>query len=460
MVEYSSHIKQLSDKESKHNLYEEKILGVPVWRILRFKTRTKLLKTKTDFNNKSNKKSVRLIVLLKYYFVSLYKIIKLIISNKTYKNVVFAFPRLAYLDGVYLDKFTDPIIQYSKIKENVLIFQKSLSGNHFKPRNHNEYVIESDFIDFTTKVLGIILSPCFALFYGKKIIKLYKKANSIFQLPKSFIVLGIIDLGEFYIKYHLSKIIFKRLKSKNLFIVNRGAFMSIILGAHKANAKVFEIQHGVTMADTILYTGEYHPLIDPDYFLTFGKKWIGPQFYMPMDKLINIGWAFKKKTLKLANEFEENSNDILIISSPGCTFKLFSIIVEMAEKYPQRNFCIRLHPQEAYKQEQLSIIRKTSNIHLESNRIDSAIIVNLYEHIMGDNSSVLFEALCAGKKVARIDMGGLDIKDEGGIPQKGFYYLKNMEDFENYLSDESPVFNTNLGIYDDFKEKTINQLIE
>lgn len=460
MSGYSTKVKEIARREEELNLSEDLVLGIPIWRVLRFRVRTLYFKKTTDFNNKSNTKSVRSIVLLKQYCLSFSKIALLILKNKRYKNLIFAFPRLTELDGLYIDKFTDPVIKHSKIKEDVLIFQKNLTGKDHSPRAHKEHLIESDFIDLTAKALSYILFPIFVLLYYKKIKNIYDRAQSFFLLPKSFVLSGVIEIGEFYISSYLNKIIIRKLKAKNIFIVGRGAFKSVILAGHKAKTKVFEIQHGVTMADTILYTGEYHPLADPDYFLAFGEKWKGPQFYMPQNKLINIGWAYKKETLQISKKLKTNYKDILVISSPNCTFKLFNLVHELSIKHPNRTFYLRLHPQEAYQQKQLDIIKTTPNIKMEPNQIDSAIIVNLYEHIMGENSSVLFEALCAGKKVARLDMGGLDIKDEGEISQKGFYYLRNVQDFDHYLSDQKSIDNGNLGIYDDFKDEVINQLID
>jgi len=460
MSGYSSKVKEIAKKEQELNLSKESVLGVPIWRILRFKTRTKYFKKTTGFNNKSNSKSVKPFFLLRRYVTSFYKISKLFIGNKTYKNVVYAFPRLAKLDGIYLDKFTDPVIKYSNIKYDVLIFQKTALGKQLEPRAHQQNLVETDFIDLTARAVSILLFPLFALAYGKRVKKVYKKAQPIFQLPKSFLIVSIISLGDFYLSYAFHKQLLKKLKVKNTFVVNRSAFSSQIVASRKVNAKTYEFQHGVTMADTILYTGQYHPIIDPDYFLAFGEKWKTPQFYIPLDKIVNIGWAYKKETKEVANKFKENTHDILIISSPGCTFMLFDLVCTFAQKHPDRTFYIRLHPQEAYQQKQLKTIQSTPNIQIEPNQIDSAIIVNLYQHIVGENSSVLFEALCAGKKVARLDMGGLDIKDEGGILQKGFYYLKSIQDFDAFLKDKSLGVNEDLGIYDDFKEETINRLIE
>lgn len=458
---YSSKVKKIAEEESKLNLYQGSILGIPAWRVLRFATRTSYFKKNTEFNNKSNKKEpVGIGSILRSYFKSFVKLSQLLLSSKRQRNVIFAFPRLAKVEGTSLDKFTDPVIEYSHIKDDFLILQRGLSGRHNKPRLHQEQTIETDFIDNTAKLLGVVLFPLFFLGYLMTILNIYKKVKGLYGVGIFFVFKSSMNLGEFYVKYFFIKVILKKLHAKNVFVVSRGAFIPVIVAARKAKASVYEMQHGVTMADTILYTGEYHPLADPDYFLAFGKKWIAPQFYIPLEKIINIGWGYKRMLKNSLQKPEFSNKCILVVSSPNCTFMLFDLVVELAKKFAAYEFHIRLHPQEGYKEEHYKKIERIANIKMDDQAVDSAIVVSQYQYFVGENSSVLYEALCLNKKVARLAMGGLDIKDDGGVPQEGFYYIRNEQDFESYVKDTTPRQNKDLGIYDDFKEETINRLIE
>lgn len=454
-------VKELADKESELKLYDGSIVGIPVWRLLRFKIRTNYFKRHTEFNNKSNKKEgINKTSLVKCYFNSSYNLAKLLSGSERRGNIIFAFPRLAKLNDIYLDKFTDPVIEYTDIKNDFLIFQRSLSGIHNKPRCHDKQTIETDFIDITAKILGVILFPIFFLCYMRAILRIYKKTKSLYSLGVSFVIKSIAELGEFYIKHIFIKLILRKLKAKNIFVVNRGAFASAIVSARKVNAKVYEMQHGISLSDTILYAGEYHPIADPDYFLVFGEKWIAPQFHMPLEKIINIGWAYKrmvKNSLQLP-DFPDNC--ILVISSPSCTFKLFKLVVKLAKEFPKYEFHIRLHPQEGYREEQYREIEQIDNISMDNHKVDSAVVVHQYNYIVGENSSVLYEALCLNKRVARLDMEGIVIKDQNNNTTTGFCYVKNMKDFKDFLNPKVGMNNLeSLGIYDDFKGEVVNKLI-
>src|SRR5690554_8998 len=455
-------VRELADKESELRLYDGNILGTPVWRLLRFKIRTNYYKKNTEFNNKSNKKEeINKVTLVKCFFNSFYKLANLLIVSEKRGNIVFAFPRLAKLNDIYLDKFTDPVIEYTDIRDDFLIFQRSLSGIHNKPRCHDKQTIETDFIDITAKILGVILFPIFFLCYMRTILRIYKKTKDLYALGVSFIITSSAELGEFYVKHTFVKLILSKLKARNIFIVNRGAFAPVIVSARKLNAKVYEMQHGISLSDTILYAGQYHPIADPDYFLVFGEKWIASQFYMPLEKIINIGWAYKrmvKNSLQLP-DFPDNC--ILVISSPSCTFKLFKLVVKLAKEFPKYEFHIRLHPQEGYRDEQYKAIEQIDNISMDNHKVDSAVVIHQYKYIVGENSSVLYEALCLNKRDARLDMEGIVIKDQNNNTTTGFSYVKNMKDFKDFLNPKEGKNDLeNLGIYDDFKEEVVNTLIK
>lgn len=455
-------VKELADKEIELNLYDGNILGIPIWRLLRFNLRTAYFKRHIGYNNKSNKKeSINLLSLIRCYFNSFFKLIKLLLSSERHNNVIFAFPRLAKLDNVYLDKFTDPIIEYTDLKNDFLIFQRSLGGLHRTPRQNQKATIETDFIDITAKILAIILFPLFFLKYAKTILHTYRKSKNLFGMNFSFLIKASIDLGEFYFKHYFVKLILLKLQSKHIFVVNRGVFTPVIVAARKVNAYVYELQHGVTLSDTILYAGKFHPLADPDRFLVFGEKWIAPQFYMPLDKILNIGWGYRKMLNKNLKTTKPSNNQILVISSPSCTFKLFELVVELARSFLDYEFHIRLHPQEGYKELQYKTIDQMNNIKLNDQAIDSAVVINQFKYLVGENSSVMYEALSLNKNVARLAMGGLEIKDQNDTAVNGFWYINNFDDFKNFLNAKEEVDNANeSGIYDNFDDSVVNKLIK
>ncbi|XKW96305.1 hypothetical protein R8G64_12865 [Tenacibaculum maritimum] len=99
--------------------------------------------------------------------------------------MVLAFPRLSQQDEGYFDKFTDPLIAQSNLKSNTLVLQRNLSGKQFSPRYNEDadYKI-SDFIDYTSKLIGVLIAPVIYIIYGKRYINLLKMLLLIFLYLK------------------------------------------------------------------------------------------------------------------------------------------------------------------------------------------------------------------------------------------------------------------------------------
>lgn len=206
-----------------------------------------------------------------------------------------------------------------------------------------------------------------------------------------------------------------------------------IVAAHSCGLIVAEFQHGVTMGLTILYSGHYDKVADPDYFLAFGEAWKGPQFAIPVEKIINIGWAFKDMFENTSSSVLPKLNTCLVISSPDITAKLLGAILSLAAKYPHVNFHIRCHPQESYKNEERAKIESVPNIMIVDNTIDSSSAIKNYTYVIGENSSVLFEALSMEKLVGRLVLNGLN-PISTRVQNDGFYYIRSESDFETFLS--------------------------
>ncbi|WP_407267392.1 hypothetical protein [Tenacibaculum maritimum] len=201
----------------------------------------------------------------------------------------------------------------------------------------------------------------------------------------------------------------KAIGARQIFVVDRIVFLPFIRAAKVKNIEVLELQHGITHSETVLYTGDYQPEIDPDIFLNFGVKWIGEQFSIPIKKQVNIGWAYNSWLLVKA-DIEVNQKTVLMVSSPAITDKILKTTLELAEQYSTYSFSIRLHPQEALSSAQQKQLHNRKNIVLDNKNIDSLISVLKHEVIIGENSSVVYEALSLGKKVGKIMFNGLDSK--------------------------------------------------
>ncbi|MFW6026512.1 MAG: hypothetical protein ACOCRX_09230, partial [Candidatus Woesearchaeota archaeon] len=160
-------IKDLTYYEEKEGLYNEQIFGFSFWRIIRSNVIDKYLHREYGIGLRDSlKKRVNIGKLSISVLKSSWQIFKLFtIKYTNIDNIFFAFPRLQKVNGYYIDKFTDPLIEFSKLKNNYLIFQRPLAGIHKTPRYNSDKIIITDLIEFVSKVFGVLLIPIIQIVY-------------------------------------------------------------------------------------------------------------------------------------------------------------------------------------------------------------------------------------------------------------------------------------------------------
>jgi len=453
-------LKRLIIEEYETEINDYKVIGIPIWRILRFKFRTQYLKSVCGFEYQTKPLSININKVLKNSLSSLIGFLKILFSKKyRVDNLFFAFPRLQKWEDMYFDKFTDPVISRSALADNFLIFQRPLGFNQFNPRLNARRTIHTDFIEVFSRIMGILIIPLVFLFFYYKIINIKKTATKIYLLPKIKLKSIAFAISIFVVNYTIYKILFLIIKPKQVFLVDREIFFPVIKVCKKLGIKTYELQHGITVGETPLYSGHYDPSIDPDFFLVFGDVWIGKQFGIPIEKIINIGWAYKSMRTKLKPiNISKYENAVLVISSPHITDKILSITIDLAKDYPNQFFHIRLHPQEALNNVQEKFIYNLPNIKLVDNLIDSSIALMSYTYIIGENSSVLYEALSLGKLVGILCYGGIISESTIFESRLPFVYLKERSDFKIFLQTTSSDSAELEKVYSNFKDNILNEI--
>lgn len=451
-------LEEFIKKEDEFGLNDVRYMDIPLWRLFRTEYRNRYIAAHLkNFAQQTAKRNIVLWLCYSVFFsiLSVCKIVKILLCKKRYENIVFAFSRLQKLNGVYIDKFTDPVIDRTDIGKSVCVFQfinrKVYIGKRWKANR----VTRMESIVYFSSLLSLFLWPIMFASIRKEIIRLYDKVKLIFYLKSLDTIKWCIKLTFFKCEVILYRFIFKRTKCKRIYVVNRIVCLPQIVAAHQCGLLALEFQHGITMGSTILYSGHYDAAVDPDYFLTFGKAWEGNQFTIPLDRVINIGWAYKEvlKTLSMSEIFYPNA--CLVVSSPEITGKLVNIVLLLANEFPDMDFHIRCHPQESLQHKYLEKIEAVSNVKVADNTIDSFMALRTYSYVIGENSSVLFEALSMGKMVAR-----LSFKDfnpiSTHIENDGFYYIHELNDFLIFFDGKGTM--TETGFYNEFNPEIINSL--
>jgi len=449
------YIKEIFKKEIVSEIYKYKVFGVPIWRLIRHKIRSSLLKNNANSNNKSVSLEINLIYYCKSIFSFVYKSIFFFLHGKV-ENVVFAFPRLAKVNGKFLDKYTDPLINLALKEQSYLIFQRSFSFEKLLNRIHKNRVLYIDGLNILSYFISVFISPFVLIIYRYKIKKiLFFIKKSLNYNPKARLKTFIVHkVSIFIIETFMYTTLFLILRPKRIYIVNREIFFSAIKAAKFLKIPVLELQHGITFTETVNFTGNYDTAIDPDIFLSMGTIYEAKYFGMTKNRMINIGYSY----MEYVKQFQSknlNSDRVLIVSSPEITKHTFELAIYLSIKYPQREFYFRCHPQEGLSGIQKQSINKIDNLSIQDNTQESLFSMIDFKYIIGENSTVLYEALLLNKTVGILNYPPFNsFSNRTNV----FFNINKKNKFDSYFDFIPNYNNYHSNFYTKFNLDLINSL--
>ena len=435
MATLDSLVAEILEVEERYNLNKINISGIPAWPILKYRLRGHYLISKgvTDITLAKNNKTKRSIRSVKYWFISLFQLLSLLFSKKNVKYCFVGFTRLENVNNKRIDKFFDPIIKCCELEENdYLYFNNEIS--HPADRSDEHPIVYTDIIRTFSLLCGVIISPFVYLLNKKEFQKLNNVTTDYFTKDKKAKLYSILKICSFTVQRVMYRRIFKNTKPGVIIGVSRITFLPQALAAKSVGIKVVEMQHGITLGRTPQYSGEYNPKIDPDVFCAFGNSCPLDVFGIDPLKIVNVGWALKSYLKTSLNVEEFDPNYVLFISDPEISDYILSTVLKLASMHPDVNFHIRRHPQERYGQKQITLIDDVQNVKDVTSTECSQIAIMRYKYIVGENSSVVFEAISAGKMVARLNCEGMTAMGYNPSVKDGFYYINEIGDFEEFIN--------------------------
>ena len=452
-MEESKLLNEIVETEKKLEIDNIQIKGVPLWRIVRYHTRLFYINKRTGYiagapTVKRGKKRLKL-------FSGFWRFVRI-----KDLQVYFPFNRLVNIKGQYIDKFTDPVIEESILCDsNYLIVDPSdYVGDYC--RIHKKKTISNEGRTVTAQVLKLFYEIITPRRYGGQIRQLYEIIKKPFLLDDSYLTRLYFEVSHFLFLYHYYHFWFWVLRPKRVFVVYREGYFSQIAVCKKMGIPVAELQHGITLDATVSFAGEYDSRIDPDYFLVFGDYWKGPQFGMPLDRIVNIGWAYNKYLQKtVARNADKHEKEVLVISSPEISDFVLDALKVLSEAHGDFSFDIRLHPCESYNDSQKLKLQSIPKAQVVDNKTDSALVLPTYKYVVGENSSVIYEALSVGCKVGMLNLCGLrPAIDLPGI-KENFFVINDANDFELFLSEERASSASKAEFYSDFDNEAFMKFI-
>lgn len=455
----SSFLYEMLSKEFNSSICKEKVLGFPLWRIYRSPMRFEYLNRKDHFIQATAKVG-NLKLLIKNICISFRQLLILLLAPPKSDYCCFSFPRLYNIGGKLIDKITDPLLNLSSLEDNIVVFNQLFDNYEHKSYmlNKNHYMLDASWAK--SMLMSYFIFPFVYVRYYRSVDRVYQIAKTIFEeytFSKSKLFLL---LAEFLSNMVSARIILGRIKPKCILVVNKENYLPYSIVAKKMGIKVLEIQHGATHGDTPLYSGIYDISVDPDVFCAFGKAWVGNQFGVPLERVKNIGWCYSTYVKNLySNKISVMNHHVLVVSSPEISRQILEATIVLATSFPNYSFGLRLHPHQEMTKEERKLIKPYNNIYLQDKTIESNIAILSYNYVIGENSSVVYEALSLGKRVGRICLCDLNPSRVPGIENDGFYYIKNLLDFENFLNFSNNDNNINNLYYSKFNRKLFTELL-
>lgn len=449
-------LKTISETEIDYGLYDYKIRGISVYNLVRRYCRDEIMKL-NGFGEKIGNPDVPIKEYRRSVLKSFGQLFKLLISRKRIDTIIRSFERIELINGLYVDKFTDPLIDFSDINKNYIIIDPGRSGRHMEPRVHKSNVIFDDAI--------IWLSFHVLKFKRKKFLKQNRNDLEIFfsSLENAFPQLNIdryrfsdsLIMSLFIISCY--KKVFNSVKAKKLIAPARSSFLLMIPAAKSLKMQVLELQHGVTYSESLTYSGFIDPLFSPDYFLSFGKIKTPKCYGTTDEKIIEIGWAFDNY-IKEIMPSKRDEKRVLVVSSPAISEKMVSITCSLASQNPSIFFYFRPHPNEQLDTNRLKRIGEFSNIIIDNNLENLSVTLMKFDNVVGENSTALYEALSMGKKVGKLDMEGLNIKYLNEDDKKYFFLISDNSSFIDFIN-SSIGAKPSLNIFSSFNPEILNKLL-
>lgn len=423
-------IKEICQKEIECRCYDAKIDGVAIYSLERDDFRLSILEKKGAVVMDNHKKVDRVAV-AKSALQSIWQITKLLIFKRKYSTVFFPFARVDKINGLYIDKFTDPVIDIiDKFCDDYILLDHGRAGVHAKPRLHQEKLLYIDFLHIWAEIKG-------RLFY-KKFVKENQEAFDQLRISLSE-AFGEdvynqqtekkIAVAFYYLRLLVG--LYKHIKPQR--VIQPMRISAPLVAAHLLGIKCYEFQHGVTYAESSLYSGFQDEMVVPDYFLAFGENKPIDVYGIKEERIVNIGWALWQYLEKATSVKKYGKDDVLVVSDPEITDYVISAVTKLAAAFPNSHFYVRPHPHEELGKQHLEIMNSQPNVHLQDKSINIMEVMMGFENIVGENSTVLYEALSMNKKVGKLFFEGLHPKYLEEADRESFWEIRSVDDMNAFI---------------------------
>ncbi|WP_404405209.1 hypothetical protein [Jeotgalibacillus malaysiensis] len=453
MTEIKKICKSLFEMESSLSLFDLRIHGIEIWKVIRHPLFLEIIKQK-DLNNSPHfiqSKRKKMYTIPNKIYNSFFR--NPLIGNYSISNIVFESPRKKLFNGEFIDIYTYDVLnklQSSNVEIIDSAFKDKYISKDKKNRKYLDYIYLNSLISQKISNKKNFVLPA----------DIEKKIALIeFELNVSLKV--EIDLKKF-LKPHLIKYmanyklyykLFERRKPKKIYIVCSYGKEALIQAAKDNMCEVIEVQHGVISPYHLGYNFPRNVRINsfPDKVILWGDYWKDVvNFPIDGNHLIVQRNTYLYGQFNECRTIKKNENQVIVLSQGTIGEKLSELMYEVIKNLPSFQFIYKLHPSEFG--DELTVYPFLEKMKtLENCRLvgDSQSLHNLLaksKYQIGVNSTAIYEGIELGCKTVIVDLPGHEHLEEV-YNKKLAKLVKNKEEITIELRKESNYKSVNKGYF-------------
>jgi len=429
--EHTDFLQELLDWERDADLYANHWRGLPLWRLVRT-DQFRLLTFEAGVRGRNNYNLPGIRGYLAYLISTLVSILH-ILRLRPYDYLMVGFPRRKRVGAEWLDTFFDPLGEFLS-HERTLFVDKPFVGRHYPVPGWRRSV-HYDWIRLVANTIAMFDRVAVPRDARGPIATL-----SVQVAERRRVASRVIErtIGRALIRFRVESALFRwvlrRVRPRSVFLANRWTNFSLINACKRHGVPVYELQHGAVNVDSFKFLTPHDERLDPTGFLLFGNYWRSYDWGLPADCVHVIGHRYIWQRRERARH---DGDAIMLVSKPGKWKALAAWFDEIVARHPERQFLLKLHPQEVQGWPSRYPVGLRENVTVFDDPGDD--LYDLFGHcavVLGDDSTVMYEASFFGLKTGLLNYDHAN--PSAAIVFAGthnFHELNTLDDVERLLVD-------------------------
>ena len=379
--------------EKKYSLNESRFLGINWWQLARYKL------FQSYYQSIQSNQSCRSVK--KSYFKYAFNLIKrsllflkifLFFGGKEDKVLILRHARLKYVDKLWIDIYTNHILDELRSKNIDVIELDPASNIKYESSIFFKRILPLDLQYIVAKILKTLMK----IYYSSKKLPTIALAELFGKLR---VRKSSDHVKEIVFSYKTHKILYsfllKVIRPKMIILSERSGNEALIASAKDLAINVVELQHGTPTEGKLNYLNDDTvSQYIPNYFVTYGGLYREKSFFnFGPSRVFHLGnpfLTFKYNKIRKFN-FSKAKDYILIISQHVIDQQLYDWLIDNKKSLEKYKICVCLHPYYDDKSDSLFhtedwiTVKKSKNCDIYSEMMKAT-------YVIGGFSTALYDA--------------------------------------------------------------------